>query len=295
MEEKKIIAAEDIRAKIYTVRGIQVMIDRDLALFYGVENRSLRQAVRRNLDKFPEDFLIRLSEEETNELITNGVSQTVIPLGYNTGGTGFYAFTEQGVAMLSTILRSKHATETSISIMRAFVSMRRFITANAALFQRIESIEYRQMESEKKLDSVLDKIEEMSPPVSTQEIFATGCVWDAYMFISDLVRKALNRIVLIDNFVDDRTLLLLDKRGADVTCTVHTRFTPQTILDFEKHNSQCAEIKRVQLPLHVHDRYLIIDEEVWLLGASVKDMGHGLCTVIRVGVRPEIVLGLLNP
>lgn len=87
MEEKKIIAAEDIRAKIYTVRGIQVMIDRDLALFYGVENRSLRQAVRRNLDKFPEDFLIRLSEEETNELITNGVSQTVIPLGYNTGGT----------------------------------------------------------------------------------------------------------------------------------------------------------------------------------------------------------------
>ena len=271
------------------------MIDRDLALFYGVENRSLRQAVRRNLDKFPEDFLIRLSEEETNELITNGVSQTVIPLGYNTGGTGFYAFTEQGVAMLSTILRSKHATETSISIMRAFVSMRRFITANAALFQRIESIEYRQMESEKKLDSVLDKIEEMSPPVSTQEIFATGCVWDAYMFISDLVRKALNRIVLIDNFVDDRTLLLLDKRGADVTCTVHTRFTPQTILDFEKHNSQCAEIKRVQLPLHVHDRYLIIDEEVWLLGASVKDMGHGLCTVIRVGVRPEIVLGLLNP
>ncbi len=151
------------------------------------------------------------------------------------------------------------------------------------------------MESEKKLDSVLDKIEEMSPPVSTQEIFATGCVWDAYMFISDLVRKALNRIVLIDNFVDDRTLLLLDKRGADVTCTVHTRFTPQTILDFEKHNSQCAEIKRVQLPLHVHDRYLIIDEEVWLLGASVKDMGHGLCTVIRVGVRPEIVLGLLNP
>ena len=295
MEEMQILTAEDIRAKIYTIRGRQVMIDRDLALFYGVENRSLRQAVRRNLDKFPEDFLIKLSEKETNELIISGVSQSVIPLGYNTGGTRIYAFTEHGVAMLSTILRSKNATETSIAIMRAFVSMRRFITTNAALFQRVDSIEYRQMETEKKLDSVLNKIEELSPPVSTYELFATGCVWDAYTFLSDMVRKAEKRIVLIDNYVDDRTLLLLDKRGTDVTCIVHTRFTPQTILDFEKHNSQCAEIQRVQLPLHIHDRYLIIDEEVWLLGASVKDMGHGLCTVIKVGIKPEMVLGLLKP
>ena len=125
-------------------------------------------------------------------------------------------------------------------------------------------------------------------------LIPTGCVWDAYTFISGLVRSAEKRIVLIDNFVDERTLLLLDKRAAGVECTVHTRYTKQTELDFEKHNKQCAEIKKVQLPQHIHDRYLIVDATVWLLGASVKDMGHGLCTVIKVGFTPEAVLGLVS-
>ena len=178
--------------------------------------------------------------------------------------------------------------------MRAFVAMRRFLTANAGLFQRVGALEQKQIETEKKLDVVLDKIEELSPAVSTEELFGTGCVWDAYTFISGLVRSAEKRVVLIDNFVDERTLLLLDKRESGVECTVHTRYTKQTELDFEKHNKQCAEIKKVQLPQHIHDRYLIVDDTVWLLGASVKDMGHGLCTVIKVGFTPEAVLGLLK-
>lgn len=113
-------------------------------------------------------------------------------------------------------------------------------------------------------------------------------------FLCDLVRKAEKRIVLIDNFVDERTLLLLDKRNTGVECEVHTRYNKQTELDFDKHNSQCAEIKKVQLPNHIHDRYLIVDDDVWLLGASAKDMGHGLCTVIKVGFTPEMVLGMLK-
>lgn len=294
LHDSQSVSLADIQARIYTVRNIQVMIDRDLALLYGVENRALKQAVRRNLDKFPDDFMLRLTENESNQLISSGVSQIVIPPAYNTGGTDMFAFTEQGVAMLATVLKSQRATNVSISIMRAFVAMRRFITANAGLFQRVDAIEQRQMKTEQKLDVVLDKIEELSPAISTEALFGTGCVWDAYSFISSLVRRAQRRIILIDNFVDERTLLLLDKRSAGIDCTVHTRFSKQTELDFEKHNEQNAEIKKILLPLHIHDRYLIVDDEVWLLGASAKDMGHGLCTVIKVDFSPEMVLSLLK-
>ncbi|MBQ6070959.1 MAG: ORF6N domain-containing protein [Bacteroidales bacterium] len=292
-DNQPVLLAE-IQARIYTVRNMQVMIDRDLALLYGVENRALKQAVRRNPAKFPEDFMLRLSKDESNQLISSGVSQTVIPPDYNTGGTDMFAFTEQGVAMLATVLKSQRAADVSISIMRAFVAMRRFITSNAGLFQRVGALERKQIETDKKLDVVLDKIEELSPAVITEELFGTGCVWDAYSFLSSLVRRAKHRIILIDNFVDERTLFLLDKRAAGVECTVHTRFSKQTELDFEKHNEQNAEIKKIQLSLHIHDRYLIVDNEVWLLGASAKDMGHGLCTVIKVDFTPEMVLSFLK-
>lgn len=294
LHDSRTLSLAEIQARIYTVRTVQVMIDRDLALLYGVENRALKQAVRRNLDKFPDDFMLRLSENEYNQLIFSGVSQLVIPPGYNTGGTDMFAFTEQGVAMLATVLKSQRATDVSISIMRAFVAMRRFITANAGLFQRVGVLEQKQIETDKKLDVVLDKIEELSPAVTTEELFATGCVWNAYAFLSSLVRRAQQRIILIDNYVDERTLLLLDKRAFGVECAVHTRFSRQTELDFAKHNEQNAEIKKIQLPLHIHDRYLIIDDEVWLLGASAKDMGHGLCTVIKVDFTPEMVLSFLK-
>lgn len=294
LHDRPSVSLAEIQSRIYSVRNVQVMIDRDLALLYGVENRALKQAVRRNLDKFPDDFMLRLTESESNQLISSGVSQIVIPSGYNTGGSDMFAFTEQGVAMLATVLKSQRATDVSISIMRAFVSMRRFITANTGLFQRVGALEQKQVETDKKLDVVLDKIEELSPVVTTEELFGTGCVWDAYSFLSSLVRRAQRRIILIDNFVDERTLLLLDKRAAGVECTVHTRFSRQTELDFEKHNEQNAEIRKIQLPLHIHDRYLIVDDEVWLLGASAKDMGHGLCTVIKVDFTPDMVLSLLR-
>ena len=123
-------------------------------------------------------------------------------------------------------------------------------------------------------------------------IIPTGCVWDAYAFVCDLIRSAQKRLVLIDNFVDERVLTMLDKRAEGVEASVYTRYHEQTKLDFEKHNQQCAAIGFVQLPHAVHDRYLIVDDDVWLLGASVKDMGRSLCTVIKVGFTPDMVMGL---
>lgn len=177
--------------------------------------------------------------------------------------------------------------------MRAFVMMRRFLTANAAFFQRMDMLEHKQLETDKKLDVVMDKIEELSPTVTTEQLFQSGCVWDAYVFVCDLIRSAEKRIILVDNFVDERVLTLLDKRNKGVTAEVHTRYTEPVLLDFEKHNKQYEPIGYVQLPHAVHDRYLIIDDDVWLLGTSVKDMGRSLCTVIRVGFNVDEVMRMV--
>ena len=285
------VSLAEIQARIFMIRGVQVMLDRDLAVFYKVETAKLNRQVKRNIGRFPEDFMFQLTKKEWESLkcqfgISNvrGGDRRALP----------YVFTEQGVSQLSGVLHNALAEDISVKIMRAFVSMRRFITANAGLFQRVGVLEQKQIETDKKLDVVLDKIEELSPAATTEELFGTGCVWDAYSFLSSLVRCAQQRIILIDNFVDERTLLLLDKRSSGVECTVHTRFSKQTELDFAKHNEQNAEIKKIQLPLHIHDRYLIIDDEVWLLGASAKDMGHGLCTIIKVDFSPEMVLSFLK-
>ncbi len=238
--------------------------------------------------------MLKLKNDEANELISRGVSQSVIPSGYNTGGMQMYAFTEQGVAMLSTILRSPNATRVSIDIMRAFVAMRRFISANSGLFQRVDILENRQAETDRKLHLVLDKIEELSPSPSVEQLFGSGCVWDAYTFVCDLIRSAQRRLVLIDNFVDERVLTMLDKRNEGVEATVYTRYNEQVKLDFDKHNKQYTAIDYVQMPHAVHDRYLIVDDDVWLLGSSVKDIGRGLCTVIKVGFKPEEVIKLVK-
>lgn len=205
-----------------------------------------------------------------------------------------FAFTEQGVAMLSTVLKSANATSVSVSIMRAFVMMRRFLTANAALFQRMDILEHKQLETDKKLDVVLDKLEEISPAVTAEQLFQSGCVWDAYTFVCDLIRSANKRIILVDNFVDERVLTMLDKRNKGVIAEVHTRYYEQTRLDFEKHNQQYEPINYMQLPHSVHDRYLIVDDDVWLLGSSVKDMGRSLCTIIKVGFTPETVMTMIK-
>lgn len=189
-----------------------------------------------------------------------------------------YAFTEQGIAMLSSVLKSQTAVDVNIRIMRAFVSMRRFIATNSQLFQRLETIEYHQLEmkqhqeiTDKRIDEVFKRLDANIPPV--QGIFYDGQVFDAYRFVSDLMRKAKKSIVLIDNYVDDTVLTLLDKREVGVAATIYTqRISSQFQLDVDRHNIQYPHIEIKQFN-KAHDRFLLIDDEVYHIGASIKDLG----------------------
>jgi hypothetical protein len=205
-----------------------------------------------------------------------------------------FAFTEQGIGQLSSVVHSQKAIERSIVIMNAFVAMRRFIVQNAGVLMRIAHLERHQIETDEKIDKILDKMEERSPKLLPEQIFQSGCVWDAWSYVSDLVRSAKQRIVLIDNFVDDRVLSMLDKRAEGVTATIHSRYNEQFMTDLKKHNEQYPAIDFVQLPHKNHDRFLIIDGKVYFMGASLKDIGAGLCAVAEMQTAPENVLELLK-
>ena len=285
------LSIDQVKSHIYSIRGTEVMLDRELAQLYGVETKVLNQAVKRNIQRFPERFMFQVSPEEWDSL-----KSQIVTSNKGRGGDRYlpYVFTEQGVTQLSTILRSKTAIEVSIRIMDAFVAMRRFLSTNAGMFQRIEKVEQHQMLTDKKVELVLKRMDELAPRVTPEQIFATGCVWDAWSYISDLIRSANARVVLIDNFVDDRVLTLLDKRNDAVSATIYSRYTEQFRLDLAKHNEQYNPIAFIQLPHKSHDRFLIIDEDVYLMGASVKDMGTSLCAITKMEIAPETVLSLLK-
>lgn len=263
----------DIQPMIKVIRGQQVMLDSDLSALYGVETRRLNEQVKRNIERFPDDFMFQLRKEELDNLMSQNATSSW-------GGTRKlpYAFTEQGIAMLSSVLKSQTAVEVNIRIMRTFITMRRFITTNAQLFQRLETIEYHQLEmkqhqevTDRRIDEVFKRLDTDIPPM--QGIFYDGQVFDAYRFVSDLIRKAKQSIVLIDNYVDDTVLTLLDKRLEGVSATIYTqRVSSQFQLDVDRHNSQypLIEIKRFN---KAHDRFLLIDNEVYHIGASIKDLG----------------------
>ena len=265
-ESDTLLSVHDIEKLIVTLRGVQVMIDRDLAFLYHEEVKQMNRQVKRNIERFPADFMFQLTKEEYTSLKCHfgtsnerGGDRRALP----------YAFTQQGIGMLSGILRSQIAIETNIKIMRAFVGMQRYIAASMQIFQRLDNIELQQLENkqwkketENKIASILEKIEERSPKLLPEAIFPTGCVWDAWTYVSDLVRSAKRRIVLIDNFVDDRVLSMLTKRADGVTATIHTRYSEQFLTDLKKHNEQYPSIEFIQLSHRHHDRFLIIDDKV---------------------------------
>lgn len=288
---------QSIERVIYTFRGVQVMLDRDLAKMYNVETKALNQAVKRNSGRFPERFMFQLSKEEfdnwKSQIVTsNMMSQSEIESFKMAVRRAPYAFTEQGVAQLSAVLKSDTAIEVSIRIMDAFVAMRRFISTNAEMFQRIERLESHQTSTDEKVEHIMKRMDELAPAITPEQIFATGCVWDAWDYVSQLVRSAKQRIVLIDNFVDERVLTLLTKRAAGVSATIHSRYTQQFKLDLEKHNEQYEPIEFIQIPHKSHDRFLFIDDNVYLLGTSIKDMGTSLCAITRLETSADIVMQL---
>ena len=271
MSRKKILEkVTEIQDQIFTFRGVQVMIDRDLATLYQVETRVLNQAVKRNIRRFPSVFMFQLTEEE----LKIWISQIVISNKETMGIRNMpYVFTEQGVSMLSAVLKSDTAIDISIQIMNAFVEMRKFISTNAGVFQRLENVEQKQIATDKKFEQIFKALESKSAPPN-QGIFYDGQVFDAYVFVSDLIKSANSSIVLIDNYVDESVLQLLCKKHKNAVATIYTKNISKVFeQDIEKHNIQYPEIK-VKTLNKSHDRFLIIDENtVYHFGASLKDLG----------------------
>ena len=262
--EQSLVASTKIENLIFNVRGIQVMLDRDLAQLYGVSTGRLNEQVKRNIERFPLSFRFQLSEIERDEVIAN--CDNLKTLKFNPSLP--YVFTEQGIAQLSSVLHTPTAIEVSIKIMNAFVNMRRFLIANAAVFQRLELLEQHQLTTDKKIDEIFNKIENHLP--SSQGIFFDGQVFDAYSFISDLIRTAADKIILIDNYIDESVLTLLDKRGIGVSAEIYTHSpNAQLQLDIQRHDSQYAPIP-IHVFTHSHDRFLCIDDTVYHIGASLK-------------------------
>ena len=264
-----------IENMIITLRGVQVIVDRDLAALYGVETKRMNEQVRRNLNRFPSHFRFQLTKEEVDEVVAN--CDHLLSIRYSP--TLPYVFTEQGVAMLASVLHSDTAVDVSIKIMDAFVAMRHYIASNAQVFQRLEVIEHHQLEMSSRLTKNDNQISEIFKRLDqenitpTQGIFFDGQIFDAYTFVSDLIRSAKKSIILFDNYVDDTVLTMLDKRKAKVSATIYTKKISQKLqLDIEKHNSQYQPIDVKQFD-KAHDRYLCIDNIVYHIGASLKDLG----------------------
>ena len=259
---------DTISHKIHTIRGLQVMLDRDLAELYGVKAIRLREQVKRNSERFPDDFMFQLSENKVEIM----VSQNAIPSKQHLGGSLPFVFTEQGVATLSSVLTSKVAVETHINIMRAFVSMRKFISNNALIFQRLDLLEQKQFRTDEKIDNILNALEDKSQK-TREGIFYDGQIYDAYAFVNDLLKSAKNEVVLIDNYIDESVFTLFSKYP-NVKFKIYTAtITKQLNLDYQKYKSQYHNIELVEFK-KAHDRFFIIDgAEIYHIGASLKDLG----------------------
>ena len=293
-----------IEPLIRTIRGQQVLLDSDLAILYGVETRQLNQQVKRNIERFPEDFMFQLTKVELTNLKSQiaTLSATDYPLRsqivtLNTENHSLrsqnatidnrgrhtkylpYAFTENGIAMLSSVLRSPIAIQVNIRIMRAFTAMRQFIASNAQIFQRLDVMEQNQLaivahqtETDHKLEEIFRRLDSGNVQPH-QGIFYDGQIFDAYTFINDRIREATTRIILIDNYIDDSVLTILSKRADKVAATIYTKKpTAQLQLDIQKHNAQYPPISVIEFD-RSHDRFLCIDDTVYHLGASIKDLG----------------------
>lgn len=288
-----IYTEEDFKNKIYTIRGVQVMLDSDLADFYMIETKNLNKAVKRNIGRFPIDFMFQLLDQELKEL---NLRFQIGTSSLKHGGRRFlpYVFTEQGVAMLSAILKSNIAIEISVKIMQAFVSMRRFIVSSAQVFNRLDSLEIKQIETDKKIDSVLRAFEskEVFPK---QGIFYEGKIFDAYKLVADIFRSAKKSILIIDNYIDDTILVLLTKRKKDVKATILTKqISKQLMLDVQKHNQQYPRIEIKEFN-NSHDRFIIIDRKiVYHFGASLKDLGKKWFAFSKMDIKVTEMLSKLK-
>ena len=292
-EDKNLVIVEnrEIQKIIYTIRGKQVMIDTDLAILYQVETKYLNRQRSRNADRFPDDFCFQLTKEEYEILRCQNVTSKKES---GSGGRRYmpYVFTEQGIAMLSAVLKSDVAVEVSIKIMNSFVEMRNFLISNKEMFARLDRVELKQLETDKKFEEVFEYIG--TNVEVKQNIFFDGQIYDAFSFIVRIVKKAKKEIVLIDNYVDINTLNIMCKKNKGVDVVIATGGKGNlSAKDINKFNSQYPKLS-VKTTTDFHDRFLIIDKtEVYHIGASIKDAGKKTFGITRIEDK-DLIQSLLN-
>ncbi|MGQ2985048.1 ORF6N domain-containing protein [Flavobacterium sp.] len=293
MENRLFINGQEIGSRIFMIRGQQVMLDGDLAEMYQVETKVFNQAVKRNASRFPENFRFQLTKNEYDAI---NLRSQIVTSSLNYGGRRYlpYAFSEQGIAMLSAILRSDIAVTVSIAIMNAFVEMRKMLISNSALFQRLDKMELKQSEADQKFEEIFTALE-AGKLHSDKGIFYNGQVFDAYAFASDILRTAQSSIILLDNYVDDTVLTLLGKRNPAVTAKIYTKtISNQLRLDLQRYNSQYPPIE-IEMFHDTHDRFLIIDNgALYHIGASLKDLGKKWFAFSRMDIEVGRMLQILN-
>ena len=291
MSDIVIVDDKNIQNRISNIRDKQIMLDRDLSELYQVKTKVLNQAVKRNIDRFPEDFMFQLSKEEFENWRSQFVTSNNDKMGLRRPP---YSFTEQGISMLASVLKSKIAVEVSIKIIRTFVNMREFLSNNMLIFQRFDYIEQKLLKHDENFDRIFKALENKSIKPK-QHIFYDGQIFDAYLFISDIIKSAKKSIILIDNYIDESVLILFAKRDANIRTTIYTKnITQQLQLDLKKYNKQYPKIEIKEFNLS-HDRFLIIDgKEVYHIGASLKDLGKKWFAFSKMDIDSFEIIGKLK-
>ena len=302
MEENELliqneISNEEIKNLIYTIRGKQVMLDSDVAMLYNYETKKVNQAVKRNIDRFPERFCFQLTEKELEIMWSQIVTTSKLEDNkYRSKKYLPYVFTEQGIAMLSGILKSEIAVQISIKIMDAFVEMRKFISINNSLFEKVINIENKMdkkfIENDKKFNIIFDQLQ-LEENIK-QRVFFEGQIYDAYSVIIDIIKKANKSILIIDNYVDDSILKMLTKKKSSVEVVILTsnKSNIQNI-DIQKFNKEYPILK-IAKTNKFHDRFIVIDSrEMYHLGASIKDLGKKCFGINKIEDK-EIIERIIN-
>ena len=280
---------ESIRLEVRIEDETVWLSQAQMAELFGTNRQAITKHIKNiyetgELDREATSSILELLQKEGNRNVKRKIEfynlDTIISVGFRVNTRQGILFRTWANNVLKKYLLKGYAVHPSLQQVEYHLS-KQIESQREEMF----ILQQKVQNHEQKIDFLIQKEQP-----TTEQLFSTGCVWDAYTFVSNLIRSAAKRIVLIDSFVDERTLLILDKRADGVDCTIHTRYNSKLQLDIQKHNQQCNHIDIIQLPQAVHDRYLIIDDEVWLLGASVKDMGRGLCTIIKLGFTPEEIL-----
>ncbi len=265
---------DSIKNLIYTIRGKQVILDSDVAKLYNYKTKYINLAVKRNKERFPENFCFKLTEKELDSLRLQNATSSLKKENY--GGRRYlpFAFTEQGIAMLSGLLKNEIAIKVSINIMNAFVKMRKFIYQNGQIFERLTNVEYKLLEHDNKINEVFNELQNEKRTDFKQKVFYKGQIYDAYELIIDIIKTAQNKIVIIDNYIDDTILKMLQKKNKNVEVIVITsQKCNLTKLDVKKFNQQYPILKIARTD-KFHDRFIIIDDkDLYHCGASIKDLG----------------------